>query len=605
MFKIENAEKIQSTDNNYKYKFKITEGEVKTEIVTTNFSKINFDSELCKIQKPYAYLNFNECTAPARNIRPTITHGSTVELGKYPWHTAIFKISYASLNYICGGSLINSNTILTAAHCLIEYSNELSPDMLSVRLGTNKLFEGGKQHSVRKIKIHKYFHYTNYRHDIALMRLRTTVKYTNYIRPICLTNFHFENKNLEEWMPGWSLNENGTQLNNLRDAAMPGRTNEECKEVNEEMYRDYFDAEYSFCAGNVNGTSICDGDSGGGLVFERNNSWFIRGIANLAASTEFGCDLTKFAFFTDVVVHFDWIQDTLKSFILEILLGETISDSSVADEINLKHSAVVTDDITCDAPARNIVLNSSYGNIVPKGYYPWHAAIFKQIDENGTIEYVCGGSLINSNTILTVANILNDMESSPDKYFVRLGITELLDRGDQHYIRKVVVHEYQDIALLRLIIPVKFSNYIRPICISNIDLGHTHKTGWLPGWNFTEESTISNFLLDSSIPVVNNEICIYDIVNFSESYGSKNYFCTRNINGSNSLTRGGGLVYELNNKWFIRGILSRTPSRITKLKIFTNVTHHYEWIYKTLNTLSLDPENIQCISTDNTTRIYN
>lgn len=362
LFKIQNAEN-QSTDNTYNYKFKLSKGEVKTELITNYFSKIKFEKKLCKnLKRKKRYSN--ECTAPARKVRPTMTHGNTVELGKYPWHTAIFKRSYTSLNYICGGTLINSNTILTAAHCLMENSNELSPDMLSVRLGTNQLFEGGKQHSVRLIKTHKYFHNTNYRHDIALMRLRTTVKYTNNIRPICLTNFDFEYVNVVGWMPGWGFNENGTKLNNLREAAMPGRTNEECEEVNKNMYRDFFDAEFSFCAGNINGTSICEGDSGGGLVFQRNNSWFIRGIANLAGSTEFGCDMTKFAFFTDVVAHFDWIQDTLKSFIREILQDESISDSSLTDEINLKPLKVKTDDdITCNDPAKDLVPTISFERV--------------------------------------------------------------------------------------------------------------------------------------------------------------------------------------------------------------------------------------------------
>lgn len=46
-------------------------------------------------------------------------HDSATEFGEFPWQVAILKRLGASDNlYVCGGSLISSNFILTAAHCI-------------------------------------------------------------------------------------------------------------------------------------------------------------------------------------------------------------------------------------------------------------------------------------------------------------------------------------------------------------------------------------------------------------------------------------------------------------------------------------------------------
>ena len=46
-------------------------------------------------------------------------HDSSTEFGEFPWQVAILKKLGPSDNlYVCGGALISSNFILTAAHCI-------------------------------------------------------------------------------------------------------------------------------------------------------------------------------------------------------------------------------------------------------------------------------------------------------------------------------------------------------------------------------------------------------------------------------------------------------------------------------------------------------
>lgn len=63
---------------------------------------------------------------------------------------------------------------------------------------------------------------------------------------------------------------------------------------------------------NVSGTTACNGDSGGGLVFEENGVYSIRGIVSLtqARPTDQGqfCKTDQYVVFTDVAKYLHWIE---------------------------------------------------------------------------------------------------------------------------------------------------------------------------------------------------------------------------------------------------------------------------------------------------------
>lgn len=150
-------------------------------------------------------LNHLQCTAPTRERIPTILFGQAVPKGDYPWHAAIFTIDPLGSKYFCGGTLISSDTVLTAAHCLIQDSKKLSPDSLIVRFGVTRLYYDGDTHSVFKTICHSLFNDYNFRHDIGLIRLKTTVEFTNYIRPACLTNDNFNITNIDGFVSTLTL----------------------------------------------------------------------------------------------------------------------------------------------------------------------------------------------------------------------------------------------------------------------------------------------------------------------------------------------------------------------------------------------------------------
>lgn len=151
------------------------------------------------IREPSTYLQqVITCgTQPALGSRELISAGVRVLVGEYPWHAGLYKLERAGIaSYFCGGSLINQNSIITAAHCLTESTGTISPDRVLVKLGTvnvNVLGQYGRDYNVGQIQLHP--NNINNQHDIAILRLRTTVDYTSYILPICYSkdNFNYVN----------------------------------------------------------------------------------------------------------------------------------------------------------------------------------------------------------------------------------------------------------------------------------------------------------------------------------------------------------------------------------------------------------------------------
>lgn len=67
------------------------------------------------------------------------------------------------------------------------------------------------------------------------------------------------------------------------------------------------------------GTSVCNGDSGGGMVFpdyssqENVPTWRLRGLVSIsvAKQNEYRCDPYHFVVFTDLAQFLDWIKEKL------------------------------------------------------------------------------------------------------------------------------------------------------------------------------------------------------------------------------------------------------------------------------------------------------
>ncbi|XP_047537415.1 uncharacterized protein LOC125071283 isoform X2 [Vanessa atalanta] len=203
-----------------------------------------------------------------------VVGGIDAKLGDFPWMALLgYKDRRgASTRWLCGGSLISSHHVLTAAHCIHNHEE----DLYVVRLGELDLAsedEGATPIDVLiKYKIkHEGYNAKSFTNDIGLLILQNDVQFTDLIHPICIPlSSDLRAKNFENYNPiiaGWGDTEfRGPSATHLQVLQLPVVSNDFCKKAYVDYKAQVID-ERVLCAGyKKGGKDACQGDSGGPLM---------------------------------------------------------------------------------------------------------------------------------------------------------------------------------------------------------------------------------------------------------------------------------------------------------------------------------------------------
>ncbi|NXH93089.1 FA10 factor, partial [Edolisoma coerulescens] len=91
----------------------------------------------------------------------------------------------------CGGTILNEYFILTAAHC-INQSKEIK--VVVGEVDREKKEQSETMHTVDKILVHSKFVAETYDNDIALLKLKEPVRFSEYVVAACLPKADFANE---------------------------------------------------------------------------------------------------------------------------------------------------------------------------------------------------------------------------------------------------------------------------------------------------------------------------------------------------------------------------------------------------------------------------
>ncbi|XP_065604206.1 coagulation factor VII-like [Cyrtonyx montezumae] len=244
-------------------------------------------------------------SAPTEHTDPRITGGTLCHRGQCPWQVLIRDSRGIGF---CGGSLINSRWVVTAAHCL----DLVRPHHVTIGDFDKYQRELKEQKiGVERSWTHPHYDSNNYNGDIALLYLSSEVVFNEYAVPICLPSPQLAALLAEEGrvgtVSGWgATHSHGSTLRFLMRVRLPIVSMDVCQHSTARLVTDSM-----FCAGyGTEAADACRGDSGGPFAAPFHNTWFLLGVVSWGD----GCaERGKYGVYTRVSNYIPWIKETVES----------------------------------------------------------------------------------------------------------------------------------------------------------------------------------------------------------------------------------------------------------------------------------------------------
>jgi secreted trypsin-like serine protease len=242
--------------------------------------------------------------------------------------------------YFCGGVIVSSTRVITAAHCIYNTKRTLLARNILVMLGGHDLddrFEIGKlYYPVRELLVHSDWNprTTKFDADIALLDLDSKITFGTYIQPICLVDPSLENSLPSEGVvTGYGKSEDPNKNHETipRHLKVNIVSNEDCWEHEPSLIQ--ISSKRTFCAGTLSNGGACkgqfwhnliielnfknnffEGDSGGGLFVIIRGKQYLRGlVSSTLLHSDSSCNVDTYSVFTDVLKFRDFIQGPISS----------------------------------------------------------------------------------------------------------------------------------------------------------------------------------------------------------------------------------------------------------------------------------------------------
>ena len=249
-----------------------------------------------------------EVPAPVRRLPgERIVGGSAIDISEAPWQVML-NIDNA---YLCGGTLIDPQWVLTAAHCVEDDPDTGSvypASAFEVWAGVTTVTEAARTPAlvVDRVVIHPGWDTDTSENDVALLRLAEP---TSAGTPIRLYSRRAgPAAGTEAFISGWGrLSSGGASPERLQGTTIQvlAGPSDECGDYN----AGEFVQSVMLCGGVPGGgKDTCQGDSGGPLVVPVGETWQLAGVTSWGT----GCATARFpGVYARVSTFVPWIYATM------------------------------------------------------------------------------------------------------------------------------------------------------------------------------------------------------------------------------------------------------------------------------------------------------
>uniref|UniRef100_H2YC28 Peptidase S1 domain-containing protein n=1 Tax=Ciona savignyi TaxID=51511 RepID=H2YC28_CIOSA len=270
------------------------------------------------------------CGVRARNTgRRTallkIFGGIISQMNSWPWQVSLqqhkqqFYQQRPKWVHFCGGTIISSRWIVTAAHCLVDVERHgYSGSLYSAVVGTYMLYTERNEQRYGFSRIFNHPQYSNrhstFKHDVALVQLDGSVEWSRNVQPLCLPSGVDPSESETCYITGWGHTESNARdlSRELREAVVPVLSNKRCRRLGSGY--NTMNMTLHLCAGDpvLSDRDTCPGDSGGPITCEREGHWYLAGVTS--HSLESCGSQNHVGIYARVTAYERWIRNVMNTY---------------------------------------------------------------------------------------------------------------------------------------------------------------------------------------------------------------------------------------------------------------------------------------------------
>lgn len=238
-----------------------------------------------------------------RKLETRIIGGAVSNPIRFPYYTQLTMYAKDGKTFYCGGTLIASDIVLTAAHCLVSYPL-YAVDAIVNRTSVNPV---GRQYARQGVQYtaHPFYDANKNTYDVAVVKLSSPVTGVPVVK--LNTNRGVPVANQLLTVIGFGVtSQYGASPKNLMKASVRAFSFEDCNDFN--SYSGYIVDNAMVCAGiTQGGVDSCYGDSGGPLLVQGSAARLDVQVGIVSFGD--GCGLpNKPGVYTRVSTYANWIN---------------------------------------------------------------------------------------------------------------------------------------------------------------------------------------------------------------------------------------------------------------------------------------------------------